>query len=92
MGPWCSSARKQRPADQELPGVQLVLEAGPVFGHAQRLRGADVQELPRVVPLVDRLIYVYALVALEADQGRVQDARQHLRHLGLADPGFAFQK
>ena len=92
MGPWCSSACKQRPADQELPGVELVLEAGPIFGHSQGLCGADVQELPRVVPLVDRLVNVYALVALQPDEGRVQDAREHLRHLRLADPGLAFQK
>src|ERR671911_720869 len=84
--------REQRSADQKLPGVELVFEAGPVFGHAQGLRGADVQELPGVVPLVDRLVHVYALVALEPDERRVQDTREHLRHLRLADPGFAFQK
>ena len=91
-GPVVLQRLQQRPADQELPGVELVLEAGPVFGHSQGLCGADVQELPRVVPLVDRLVNVYALVALEPNEGRIKDARQHLRHFRLADPGFAFQK
>src|SRR5918997_2322336 len=91
-GPLVLQRREQRPADQKLPGVELVLEAGPVFGRSQGLGGADVQELPGVVPLVDRLVHVDALVALEPDKGRVQHARQHLRHLRLADPGLALQK
>src|SRR3954447_21686916 len=83
---------QERPAHQKLPGVELVLEAGPVLGHAKGLCRADVQELPRVVPLVDRLVHVYALVALEPDERRFEDAREYLRHLRLADPGLAFQE
>jgi hypothetical protein len=83
---------QERPADQKLPGVKLVLETGPIFCHAEGLGRADVQELPRVVPLVDRLVHVYALVALEPNERRFQDAREDLSHLRLADPGLAFQK
>src|SRR3712207_9035856 len=48
--------------------------------------------LPILVPLVDGLIDIYALVALQPNQRRLQQAREDLRHLGLANPGFAFQE
>jgi hypothetical protein len=35
---------------------------------------------------------VEALVALEADQARAEDARHRLRRLGLADACFAFEQ
>ena len=55
---------EQRPPDQELGAEELVL------GDGSLLRGADVEELPRVVPLVDGVRDVEALVALEPDQPR----------------------
>ena len=57
---------EQRPADQELGAEQLVLRDGPL------LRGADVQQLARVVPLVDGVRDVEALVALQPDQPRAR--------------------
>src|SRR4029079_13750352 len=42
-----------------------------------------VEELAGVVPLVDGLTDVDALVALEADQLAARPARQHLGHLAL---------
>ena len=53
---------EQRPTDQELGPEQLVL------GDRALLRGTDVQQLARVVPLVDGVRDVEPLVALEADQ------------------------
>ena len=53
---------EERSADEELGPEELLL------GHRALLRGADVEELTRVVPLVDGVRDVEALVALEADQ------------------------
>ena len=56
------------------------------------LRGADVQELARVVPLVDGVRDVEPLVALQPDQSRAEDGRERLRGLGLPDPGLALEQ
>ena len=58
----------------------------------RRLREPDLDELPRVVPLVDRVRDVEALVALEADELGVEGGREHLGDLGLAYPGLALQQ
>jgi hypothetical protein len=85
-------AWQQRPVHEEPARVQLVLQARAVLAGAQGLGGADVQELAGVVPLVDGLVDVYALVALEPDQGRVEHPAEDLGHLGLADPGLALKE
>ena len=54
--------------------------------------GADSQQLARVVPLVQRLGGVDALVALQPHQGRVERRSQSLGRLGLADAGLAFEQ
>ena len=77
---------EQRPPDQELRAEELVLRDGPL------LRGADVQQLARVVPLVDGVGDVEPLVALEPDQARVGRRRERLRRLGLADAGLALEQ
>ena len=59
---------QQRAADQELGPEELLLVDRAL------LRGADVQELARVVPLVDRVRDVEPLVALQADQPRARRA------------------
>jgi hypothetical protein len=51
-----------------------------------------VEQLTGVVPLVDGLGHVDALVALDADQVAARPARQHLGDLGLPDAGFALQE
>ena len=58
---------EQRPADQELGPEQLLLADRAL------LRRADVQQLARVVPLVDRVRDVEPLVALEPDQPRSRE-------------------
>ena len=77
---------EQRPPDEELGPEQLVLGDRPL------LRGADVQELARVVPLVDRVRDVEPLVALEPDQARAERRRERLRRLGLPDPRLALEQ
>jgi hypothetical protein len=51
-----------------------------------------VQELLGVVPLVDGLADVEALVALEAQELAARPRREDLRDLGLADPRLALQE
>ena len=79
---------QQRPLDQELRPVQL----RHVLAHLARLQRARVQELARVVPLVQRLRRVDALVALQPDQLRAEDAGERLPDLRLADAGLALEQ
>jgi hypothetical protein len=51
-----------------------------------------VEELARVVPLVDGLVDVYALVALQADERRLEDAGENFGDLGLTGPRLAFEE
>ena len=51
-----------------------------------------MQQLARVVPVVQRVMEVDALVALEADQPRALRSGKRARHLGLADPGLALEQ
>src|SRR5215211_9351276 len=83
---------QKRSADEELAIVEIPLEALRVVFRSERLGRSDVEELPRVVPLVDGLVDVYALVALEAYEGRIEDAGEDLGDLRLADPGLALEK
>jgi hypothetical protein len=79
---------QQGPGRQELPAKQLVL-AQPGAG---RLRRSDPQQLAGVVPLVERLGGVDALVALKSDQPRVERRRQRLGCLRLADTRLALEQ
>ena len=76
---------EQRPAQQEAPREQLAL-VDPALGRPQR------EQLTRVVPVVDRVVHVDPLVALEADQARAGGAGQRPRHLGLAHAGLALEQ
>jgi hypothetical protein len=74
------------PPDEVLGAEELGL------GHGSLLRGADVQQLPRVVPLVDGVGDVEALVALEPDQARLESGGERLGRLRLADPGLPLEQ
>ena len=76
---------QQRPAQQEAPAEQLAL-VDAALGRPQR------QQLARVVPVVDRVVQVDPLVALQPDQPRAGRRRQRPRDLGLADAGLALQQ
>ena len=82
---------QQRAADQE-PLVEYVAFQPLAVAVAHRFRQADLDHLPRVVPLVDRGGHVEPLVTLQADQGALQRLGQYARDLRLADTRFAFQK
>ena len=77
---------EQRPPDQELRAEELV------FGDRAFLCGADVEELARVVPLVDGVCDVEALVALQPDQASAERAGERLGRLCLADSGFPLEQ
>jgi hypothetical protein len=82
---------EQRPLDQKGIGEQLTLGRSWI----QRVRAfeqSNLEDLPRVVPLVDGVADVEALVALQADQLGVERGREDFRHFGLADPGLAFEE
>ena len=83
--------------EQVAEAVQL-LERGVQAGFlAQRgaeavLQDLGVEELLAVLPLVQRLALVQALVALHADQRQAEPGGGGLRQLGLADAGRAFDQ
>ena len=52
----------------------------------------DLEELPRIVPLVHGLADVESFVALQADERRAERGREDFRDLGFADARFAFEK
>ncbi len=70
------------------PGVGVAVEALPEPG----LEQPDLEDLPRVVPFVDRVADVDALVALQPDELGVERGGQHLRDLRLADAGLTFEE
>jgi hypothetical protein len=90
---------QQGPRQQETVAEEdVVLGGDPVDGLGQRAGAADdladlvlqdlgVQELLRVLPLVERLRLVEALVALEADQLAAERRGQDLGELRLPDAG-----
>jgi hypothetical protein len=51
-----------------------------------------VQKLARVVPVIESVVEVDALVALEPDQPRPGRTGQRLRHLGLAHAGLPLEQ
>jgi hypothetical protein len=76
--------RHQRALEQELRAEDVVLHALP----ACIVRfGLDAQELLAVVPLVQGLGLVEALVALQAHEPAAEVAAERLGQLGLADAG-----
>src|SRR4029450_4753204 len=77
---------RQGPGEQERLGEDVGLDLGPagVVGPV----GLDAQQLLLVVPLVQGLGLVQALVALEPDQPGPGGGGQGLGQLGLADPGW----
>ena len=85
-----SERLQERTSDQEVVSEDVV--RARVLGLATRLEQADLEHLPRVVPLVDRGVDVEALVALEPDEAGAETGGEHLRELGLADARLAFEQ
>jgi hypothetical protein len=82
---------EQRPLDQEALGEHVMLDALAIV-LPLRLGGANRDHLGRVVPLIDRIGDIEALVALQADQPAPERGRQDFGDLGLADAGFALEE
>ena len=72
---------EQRPRDQEL----LAEHVGVFEGLPTCLGQPNPEELAGVVPLVERLGEIDALVALQPNEGGMQDVSQGFRRLRLAD-------
>ena len=75
--------------EQELRPEELV-DVGVV--EAALRQCPDLQHLPGVVPLVQRLVGVDALVALQSDQPTAGHGGQHFGYLGLADPDLTLEQ
>ena len=85
---------QQRTAHEETLTEELFLEFVGT-GSGRRAGGfgsPKVQQLRCVVPLVQRLVCIDALVALEADQLGTGHRRQHLRDLGFAHTRFTLEQ
>ncbi len=80
--------REQGPLHEELR-TEEVVDVPLGLGCIHRPHG---QQLPGVVPLVQRLGRIDPLVALETDQPPSQELAEDLRHLRLADARFALQE
>ena len=79
---------EERALHQEVRSEQI-LDVSLGVGRVHR---ADRDQLPRVVPFVERLRGIDPLVTLQADQPPAQQLSEHLRDLGLADPGLTFEQ
>src|SRR4051795_12671730 len=75
---------QQRPGEQELLAEDVVLDVLPA---RLAVLGLDAQQLLAVVPLVQRLGLVEALVALQPHERAAHVAGQRLGQLGLAHAG-----
>src|SRR6185437_14585277 len=76
---------EQRPAQQEAAREQLTLVDAS-------LGGAERQQLAGVIPVVDGVVDVDPLVALEADQPCVGRRGERPRDLGLPHSGLALEQ
>ncbi len=80
---------QQRPLDEEAGTEQRV---DLRFTGAAVAEALQVQQLAGVVPLIQRLARVDALIALQAHQLSTAGGGQRLGELGLADAGLALQE
>ena len=87
----CSRARSSGRLIRNGFGEELALRGLPIE-RVRALEQADLEDLPRIVPLVHGVADVEAFVALQPDQLRAEHGRQHLRDLGLADARLAFEE
>ena len=87
-GPGCSSARSSGRRIRYSRPNRSCSESSVPRGVGE----PDAEQLARIVPLVQRLGRVDPLVALQADQRRVEHRRQRLAGLGLADAGLALEQ
>ena len=82
---------EQRAPLQELAAEQVV-DRPPRIERRRRLQGADVEQLAGVIPVVEGVGDVDALVALQPDQAAAGHERERLGRLGLPHPGLALEQ
>ena len=82
---------QQRALDQEGIAIELAMRlvAAQLAG---RVEDAQLEQLARVVPLVDGVADVEAFVALQANQVGVERGGNRCRQRGLADAGLALEE
>jgi hypothetical protein len=78
---------QKRPSDEEPPVKEI--RRGPGAG---AFLPAQFEQLGKVVPLVERLVAVQPLVALQAEERQAKRLRQGSRELRLADAGLALEE
>src|SRR2546425_1555528 len=81
---------QQRPLQQKRLTEDLTLSG--LKRHLAVLEHPDVQQLALIVPFIQRRRGIQPLVALQADEVRVQSPGHYFGHLGLPDPGASFDQ
>ena len=61
-------------------------------GVAPFFRDSDFNELPSVVPVIDRVGNIKAFVALQSDDLCAGGGGQYLRHFSFSDASFTFEQ
>ena len=88
----CCSAASTGRASRKRSSYRLFSASSTVAPPAGGLEGAQVQDLAREVPVVERLGGVDALVALQPDQRQVERLGDRLGQRGLAGAGLALEQ
>ena len=83
---------QQRPLDRGTPRCTARAGRASRSSVAGGFEDAQLEQLPRVVPLVDRVRDVEPLVALQPDQIGVERPRRRRGERRLADAGLALEK
>ena len=82
---------QQRPLDQERIAVQFLPRLRAIDA-AGGIEDAQLEDLARVVPFVDRVRDVQSFVALQADHVGIERRGNRGGERGLADAGFALEE
>ena len=82
---------QQRPLDQKGVAVELLPRLGAIDA-AGGVEDAQFEDLPRVVPFVDRVADIQAFVALQANQVGIECGGRGRGERRLANPGFALEE
>ena len=82
---------KQGPLDEE--GIREEFPLGcPRIQRVRPLEQPNLENLPRVVPLVDGVADVEAFVTLQPNQLGIERRGEHLGHFRLPDAGLTFEE
>ena len=82
---------QQRPLDQKGFAVQLAVRARTIE-RMRRIKNPELEQLPRIVPFVQRVPDVQPFIALQPNQIGLQRSGGGRRKRSLADARFPFQE